>query len=55
MALYLAWQQSREQEAPFGDFRFGRDRRALLETPPDNIFLVKINYWLKPLIPPSHA
>jgi hypothetical protein len=47
-ALYVAWQQSREDEAPLGDFRFARDRRALIATPPDNIFLVKINYWLNP-------
>ena len=26
----------------------GRDRRALFDTRPDNIFLVKMNYWLNP-------
>jgi uncharacterized protein DUF5916/cellulose/xylan binding protein with CBM9 domain len=46
--LYVAWQQSREDEESVGDFRFGRDRRALMGTRPDNIFLVKINYWLNP-------
>jgi hypothetical protein len=46
--LYAAWQQSRFDIAPLGDFEFGRDRRALIGTRPDNIFLVKINYWLNP-------
>jgi hypothetical protein len=47
-ALFVAWQQRREQEVDVGDFRFDRDRRALIATRPDNIFLVKINYWLNP-------
>jgi hypothetical protein len=46
--LYVAWQQSRQDVDPVGDFSFGRDRRALFATRPDNIFLVKINYWLNP-------
>jgi hypothetical protein len=46
--LYVAWQQTRFDIAPLGDFEFGRDRRALVGTRPDNIFLVKVNYWLNP-------
>ena len=46
--MYLAWQQSRSDVAPLGDFSFGRDRSALIGTRPDNIFLVKINYWINP-------
>ena len=46
--LYVAWQQSRFDIAPLGDFDFSRDRSALVGTRPDNIFLVKINYWLNP-------
>ena len=46
--LYLAWQQQRSDFQPYGDFDFGRDRRALFGTRPDNIFLVKMNYWLNP-------
>ena len=50
--LYLAWQQSREDFMPgsAGDtrFDFGRDRRALLDAPPDDIFVLKVNYWLNP-------
>lgn len=46
--MYLAWQQSRFGYAPVGDFSFDRDQRALIGTRPDNIYLVKINYWLNP-------
>jgi hypothetical protein len=46
--IYLAWQQSRSNLVPIGDFEFGRDRRALFGTRPDNIFLVKANFWLNP-------
>ena len=46
--LYVAWQQSRADEVAIGDFDFWRDRRALFGTRPDNIFLVKVNYWLNP-------
>lgn len=46
--MYLAWQQSRSDMELVGDFDFPRDRRALFGTRPDNIFLVKINYWLNP-------
>lgn len=43
--LYLAWQQNRSSSAPYGDFDFGRDRAALFDAAPDNIFLLKVNYW----------
>jgi hypothetical protein len=46
--IYVAWQQSRQDVADVGDFSFGRDRRALFSTRPDNIFLVKMDYWLNP-------
>lgn len=46
--LYVAWQQRRSDSQPYGDFDFGRDQRALFGTRPDNIFLVKMNYWLNP-------
>jgi len=44
--LYLVWTQSRSNTAPFGDLDFGRDRQALFRTKPDNVFLVKLSYWL---------
>ena len=44
--LYFVWQQNRADTDPIGDFRFGRDRGALFDAHPDNIFLVKASYWL---------
>ena len=46
--LSAAWRQSREDLDRVGEFRLGRDRRALLRSQPDNIFLVKVNSWLNP-------
>ncbi len=45
--LFLVWTQSRsDQLTDVGTLDFTRDRRALFSTHPDNIFLVKLNYWL---------
>jgi hypothetical protein len=44
--LFFVWTQSRSQSAPVGDLDFGRDLQALWDLASDNIFLVKINYWL---------
>ena len=46
--LFVVWTQSREGEAPtgVGDFDFARDRQELFSVRPNNIFLVKVNYWL---------
>ncbi len=47
--LYLAWQQSRRDNlAGVGTFDFGRDRAALFGARPDNIFVLKVSYWLNP-------
>ena len=53
--LFLVWQQSRSlrlladsPSATVGDFEFGRDAGALFRIQPDNIFMVKMNYWLNP-------
>jgi hypothetical protein len=47
--LYLAWQQNRSDfAAQVGDFDFGRDRRALFHAQPDNVFVLKVSYWLNP-------
>lgn len=43
---YLVWTQTRSGNAAVGDLLFHRDRRALLEAPADNIFLLKVSYWL---------
>jgi hypothetical protein len=46
--IYLVWTQSRTANAPegVGDFQLGRDLRGLVGAPPENIFLVKLSYWL---------
>jgi hypothetical protein len=43
---YLVWTQTRDANAAFGNFDFARDRTALFAAHPDNIFLLKISYWL---------
>ena len=44
--LFLVWTQDRSHTGPDGDLRFGRDRNALFDAKPTNIFLLKVNYWL---------
>jgi hypothetical protein len=44
--LFLVWTQSRSSSDPVGDFQFSRDRSALFDAKPDNVFLVKVNYWI---------
>jgi hypothetical protein len=44
--MFVAWQQSRRNIGALGDFEFNRDQEALFAARPDNIFLVKLNWWL---------
>ena len=45
--LYVVWTQSRDDELRYvGNLALDRDRTALFATHPDNIFLVKVSYWL---------
>ena len=55
--LFLVWQQSRSDRLvgsdydalsaeAIGSFDFGHDTGELLNIQADNIFLVKVNYWL---------
>jgi Domain of unknown function (DUF5916)/Carbohydrate family 9 binding domain-like len=44
--LFVVWQQGREDSATYGDFRFGRDFRGIFHIAPQNVFLVKLAYWL---------
>ena len=56
--LFVVWQQTRsgrldafDPSSPFhrvGNFRFGRDAGDLFELRPDNVFMVKLSYWLNP-------
>jgi hypothetical protein len=44
--LFLVWQQSRSGFSSQGNYRFGDATRGLLDARPENVFLVKVNYWL---------
>jgi hypothetical protein len=44
--LYLVWQQNRRDRVDSGSFDLGNDFSALRSIEPDNIFIVKVNYWL---------
>jgi hypothetical protein len=46
--LFVAWQQTRSDFEEIGDFGFRRDQRALWSARPDNVLVVKLNYWLNP-------
>lgn len=44
--LFVVWQQRREDDAGFGDFRFRRDFGDVFRAPASNVLLVKLAYWL---------
>ncbi|MFN2398609.1 MAG: DUF5916 domain-containing protein [Gemmatimonadaceae bacterium] len=44
--MFLVWTQSRENLTALGNFEFSRDRSALFDAHPDNVFLIKVSYWL---------
>jgi hypothetical protein len=44
--LYLVWQQRRFGYEPDGGFSLREDTDALFRVPPENVFALKINYWL---------
>lgn len=44
--VFLVWTQNRSSQDPVGDFQFRRDRSALFDARPDNVLLVKVNYWI---------
>ncbi|MDZ7781191.1 MAG: hypothetical protein U5R14_14845 [Gemmatimonadota bacterium] len=43
--IYLAWQQQRQDRGPLGDFRLGRDSRALFSGAGEHFFMIKMDYW----------
>jgi hypothetical protein len=45
-ALYVVWNENRSDVVDVGDFRFGRDLRAIPTSPSHDVFLVKVSYWL---------
>ena len=44
--LYLVWSQGRNHSARTGQFDFDSDLRDLFGVMPDNVFMVKLSYWL---------
>jgi hypothetical protein len=44
--LFVVWQQARQNDAVPGGFQFGRDVRGIFGVTPQNVFLVKLSYWL---------
>ena len=44
--LFLVWQRQHFNEVPDGQFTFGRDLSALINSPSENAFMIKVNYWL---------
>ena len=46
--MYIAWQQTRNDFVPIGDFDLRNDLRALYSQSPDNVVLLKVSYWLNP-------
>jgi hypothetical protein len=44
--LFLVWTRSGASAVMRGDIDFGNDASALFRGPSDNIFMVKVNYWL---------
>jgi hypothetical protein len=45
-ALYVVWNENREDVAPVGDFRFRRDLSALPGALSKDVILIKMSYWL---------
>jgi hypothetical protein len=45
-SLFVVWQQGRSGDGDLGDFRFGRDFGGVFSAPANNVFLVKLSYWL---------
>ena len=44
--LYVVWTEQRQDFANPGRFSFGRDTRALFRAPADDVFMIKMSYWL---------
>ena len=43
---YIVWTQNRQDEERRGRLDFGRDASALWRAPGDNIFMIKVSYWI---------
>jgi Domain of unknown function (DUF5916)/Carbohydrate family 9 binding domain-like len=45
-ALFVVWQQGREDVFDYGRFHFGRDFGGTFSAPARNVVLVKMSYWI---------
>lgn len=45
-ALFVVWQQGREDTIDYGRFEFNRDFGGTFSAPARNVFLVKMSYWI---------
>ncbi|MDT8341240.1 MAG: DUF5916 domain-containing protein, partial [Longimicrobiales bacterium] len=47
--LFLVWAQARDGVArAHGDFAFGQDLQDLFAEPAENVFMLKMSYWINP-------
>ncbi|RKU18430.1 hypothetical protein C6500_12990 [Candidatus Poribacteria bacterium] len=46
--LFVVWSQGRQHIDPIGEFNLGTDIGTLFDAPAENVFMVKLNYWLNP-------
>ncbi|MFO7524523.1 MAG: DUF5916 domain-containing protein [Ignavibacteriaceae bacterium] len=44
--VYFVWTQSRAFSEEIGEFQFGNSFDRMFEATPDNIFMIKMTYWL---------
>jgi hypothetical protein len=44
--MYLVWTQRRQDQGHPGDFSVGRDTRDLFRSPSDDVFMIKVAWWL---------
>jgi hypothetical protein len=47
-AIYLAWNELRDDTSPHGDLRIGRDFRAIGDAPARDVIALKVSYWFSP-------
>jgi hypothetical protein len=44
--IYFVWTQTRSEAEEIGDFQFEKSVSKLFAAEPDNIFMIKVTYWL---------
>jgi hypothetical protein len=44
--IYFVWTQTRSEAEEIGEFRFQESMTKMVQAEPDNIFMIKVTYWL---------